>query len=72
MFNVKAVEMEGSGIADASWSLKVGYMAIRGICDYADSNKNDRWQEYAAMVAAAYTRALLESMPRSDLATKSS
>ncbi len=61
-FGVKAVEMEGSGIADASLNLDVGYLVIRGICDYCDANKGDRWQEYAAVVAAAYTRALLATM----------
>ncbi|KAF4923619.1 Vegetative incompatibility protein HET-E-1 [Colletotrichum fructicola] len=35
-------------------------LVIRGICDYADTHKNDRWQNYAAIVAAAYTRELLE------------
>ena len=62
-YNVKAVEMEGSGIADATWNHEVGYLVVRGICDYCDLNKGDLWQEYAAVVAAAYTRALLESMP---------
>jgi nucleoside phosphorylase len=62
-FGVKAVEMEGSGIADAAWSLEKNYFVIRGICDYCDGNKNDEWQMYAAVVAAAYTRALLESIP---------
>jgi len=55
--------MEGSGIAEATWDLDVSYMVIRGICDYCDQNKGDRWKEYAAMVAAAYTCALLQSMP---------
>ena len=36
---------------------------LRGICDYCDANKNDLWQPYAALAAAAYVRALLESMP---------
>ena len=58
-----AIEMEGSGIADATWNDSVGYLVVRGICDYCDSNKNDLWQGYAAVVAATYTRALLESMP---------
>lgn len=62
-FKVKAVEMEGSGISDATWTHEIGYLVIRGICDYCDANKNDDWQPYAAAVAAAYTRALLESMP---------
>ena len=34
-------------------------LAIRGICDYADSHKNNHWQRYAAAVAAAYARELL-------------
>lgn len=62
-FGVKAVEMEGSGIADATWTHEVGYLIVRGICDYCDANKGDAWQEYAAIVAAAYARALLESIP---------
>ncbi len=62
-FGVKAVEMEASGIADATWSYEIGYLVVRGICDYCDSNKGDNWQAYAAAVAAAYTRALLESIP---------
>lgn len=62
-FHVKAVEMEGSGIADATWHHEVGYLVVRGICDYCDSRKNDDWQKYASIVAAAYTRALLEKMP---------
>ncbi len=61
-FGVKAVEMEGSGIADASWNHDKGYLVVRGTCDYCDSHKNDDWQEYAAAVAAGYTRALIESM----------
>jgi len=38
-------------------------LVVRGICDYCDDNKNDLWQGYAAVVAAAYTRALLELIP---------
>jgi nucleoside phosphorylase len=34
-------------------------MVIRGICDYSDSHKNDDWQRYAAMIAAAYTKEIL-------------
>ncbi len=62
-FGVKAVEMEGSGIADATWNYGKGYLVVRGICDYCDSRKGDDWHRYAAIAAAAYTRALLESMP---------
>jgi internalin A len=65
-FGVKAVEMEGSGIADATWNLDKGYLVVRGTCDYCDSHKNNDWQEYAAAVAAGYTRALIESMFASE------
>ena len=61
---VKAVEMEASGIADATWNHGVGYLVVRGICDYCDKNKNDDWHMYAAIVAAAYARAVVERMAR--------
>lgn len=63
---VRAIEMEGSGIVDATWTYSVGYLVVRGICDYCNALKNDLWQGYASVVAAAYVRALLESMPVSD------
>lgn len=61
--DVRAVEMEGSGIADGTWEFSQSYILIRGICDYGDSNKNDIWQGYAAVAAAAYARSLIESFP---------
>ena len=58
---VKAVEMEGSGVADALWCQNgFGYLVIRGTCDYCDSEKNTEWQNYAALIAAAYTRTVIE------------
>jgi nucleoside phosphorylase len=38
-------------------------IVIRGISDYADSHKNDRWHGYAAAAAAAYARQLFFHMP---------
>ena len=61
-FGVKAVEMEGSGIAEATWLHDRGYLVVRGTCDYCDSRKNDAWQKYAAAVAAGYIKALIESL----------
>ena len=43
-------------------------LVIRGICDYADSHKNDRWQRYAAATAAAYAKEFLGILPYQDLA----
>ncbi|PKK46687.1 hypothetical protein CI102_10605, partial [Trichoderma harzianum] len=34
-------------------------LVIRGICDYSDSHTDEKWQGYAAMTAAAYTKDLL-------------
>ena len=62
-FGVRAIEMENSGIADAAWVKNVDYFAVRGICDYCDSCKNDKWHGYAAVAAAAYTRTLLQKIP---------
>ena len=62
-FGVRAVEMEASGIADATWESSSGYLVVRGICDYCDSSKGDAWQKYAAAAAAGYARALVASMP---------
>jgi nucleoside phosphorylase len=54
--------MEGSGIADAAWQAGQQYIVIRGICDYCGPNKTDKWQAYAAVVAAAYARALISAI----------
>ena len=55
--------MEGSGVADATWEAEIGYYVVRGISDYCDGHKNDIWHNYAALAAAAYTRALIEKLP---------
>ncbi|KAH8700411.1 ankyrin repeat-containing domain protein [Talaromyces proteolyticus] len=35
-------------------------LVIRGISDYCDSHKNDKWKRYAAATAAAYAKELLQ------------
>jgi nucleoside phosphorylase len=59
------VEMEGFGAALAAYEADTipGMLMVRGICDWADSSKNDAWQEYAADVAASFTVALLRTGP---------
>ncbi len=61
-YNVLAVEMETAGVADACWLKSKQYFAVRGIVDYCDGDKNDIWHKYSALVAAAYTRALIENL----------
>jgi len=50
-----AFEMEGAGVWD-----HVPSLVIKGVCDYADSHKNKKWQQYAAATAAAATKAFLD------------
>ncbi|KAH7207387.1 hypothetical protein DER44DRAFT_725310 [Fusarium oxysporum] len=56
------VEMEAAGLMD-----QFPCLVIRGICDYADSHKNDQWQRYAAAAAAAFAVELLEYVPARQL-----
>ncbi|KAI5460503.1 Pfs, NB-ARC and ankyrin domain protein [Mariannaea sp. PMI_226] len=60
--DVLCFEMEAAGLMNTFPCL-----VIRGICDYSDSHKNDEWQGYAAMVAAAYAKALLCRIPPTDV-----
>lgn len=51
-------EMEAAGALN-----DLPCLVIRGISDYSDSQKNDKWHGYAAAVAAAYARELFQHMP---------
>jgi nucleoside phosphorylase len=55
-------EMEAAGLMN-----HFPCLVIRGICDYADSHKNDKWQRYAAATAAAYGREFLDYVPNQEL-----
>jgi nucleoside phosphorylase len=59
---VLCFEMEAAGLMNTFPCL-----VIRGICDYADSQKNKRWQPYAAGTAAAYAKELLGVIPAADV-----
>jgi len=48
------IEVEAAGLMDT-----FPCIVIRGICDYADSHKNDIWQKYAAATAAAFAKVFL-------------
>lgn len=54
---VLCFEMEAAGLMN-----NFPCLVIRGICDYADSHKNKKWQEHAAAVAAAYAKELLQEV----------
>ncbi|CEJ82954.1 Putative Pfs, NACHT and Ankyrin domain protein [[Torrubiella] hemipterigena] len=60
--NCLCFEMEAAGLMN-----HFPCLVIRGICDYADSHKNDRWQRYAAATAAAYAKELLAYIPTKEV-----
>lgn len=62
--DVLCFEMEAAALAN-----HFPCLVIRGICDYSDTHKNNEWQGYAAMVAAAYAKDLLRRIPPSRQST---
>ncbi|KAL3477934.1 hypothetical protein BJX99DRAFT_225121 [Aspergillus californicus] len=63
---VIAFEMEGAGV----WN-KFNCLIIKGVCDYADSHKNKKWQTYAAVVAASVAKGILEEYVPHDRLSQS-
>ncbi|KAK0734267.1 nucleoside phosphorylase domain-containing protein [Lasiosphaeria miniovina] len=60
--NVLCIEMEAAGLMN-----NFPCIAVRGICDYANSHKNQDWQEHAATIAAAFAKELLGFVQPSDI-----
>lgn len=60
--DVLCFEMEAAGLMD-----NFPCVVIRGICDYADTHKNDEWQGYTAATAAAYAKELLQAIPEEEV-----
>ncbi|KAF2999902.1 hypothetical protein E8E13_008562 [Curvularia kusanoi] len=63
---ILAFEMEGAGAWEGTSTI-----VVKGVCDYADSHKNDDWHDYAAGSAAACMKALLEEWPVFDYGRES-
>ncbi len=59
------IEMEGYGVAHAIYTAesRPEFFMVKSICDWANPDKNDEWQEYAADVAAVFVVNLLRSKP---------
>jgi nucleoside phosphorylase len=58
-----SVEMESYGVYAAAYESRIPQplpISLKAICDFADENKDDSHQEYAAYTSAAVTRALVE------------
>jgi nucleoside phosphorylase len=54
-----ALDMESYGVASAAERHGSRVTIIKSICDFADSSKNDDFQEFAAMASAATFRLLV-------------
>jgi nucleoside phosphorylase len=52
--DILCFDMEAAGLMN-----RLPCLVIRGICNYSDSHKNDKWQKHAAMMAAAYAKDIL-------------
>ncbi|KAE8153045.1 ankyrin repeat-containing domain protein [Aspergillus avenaceus] len=55
-------EMEAAGLMN-----HFPCLVIRGVSDYADSHKNDKWRRYASATSAAYGKQLLSVVEPIDL-----
>jgi nucleoside phosphorylase len=60
---VLCFEMEAAGLMN-----NFPCLVLRGICDYADSHKNKKWQAYAAGTAAACAKEVLLVIPPAEVA----
>lgn len=60
------IETEAAGIMNCFPCL-----VICGICDYADSHSNERWQSYASLAAVAYMTELLHNISPQQVRTLS-
>lgn len=61
---VLCFEMEAAGLINSFPCL-----IIRGISDYTDLYKNDKWQAHAAGTAAAYAKELLSVIRTTEVMT---
>lgn len=56
--DILCFETEAAGLMNI-----IPCLVVRGICDYADSHKNKKWQPFAAAAAAACAKAILSFVP---------
>ncbi|KAK6855499.1 hypothetical protein PG995_007650 [Apiospora arundinis] len=64
-YDIIGLEMEAAGMMSR---IPVG--VVRGVCDYADAHKNKDWQPYAAAMAAAYAKAVINTSEQTVPAIK--
>ena len=65
-FGILAFDTEYDAVIESVFgNRKDCYTIVRGISDYKDGTRKKEWQPYASLAAAAFTKALICSMPAS-------
>ncbi|HZO74302.1 MAG TPA: TIR domain-containing protein [Ktedonobacteraceae bacterium] len=63
-----AIDMEGASFYSVVAEFPgIHSLVVKGVCDYADQDKNDIYHEYASTVAAAYMLCFLREYATSDM-----
>jgi nucleoside phosphorylase len=60
---IKAIDMESAGVYRVATRRDVPFVAIRGISEFVDGPRHQRWSDYASHAAAAFTAAFLRARP---------
>lgn len=61
--NLSAIDMEAYAVAEAAClagESRIPWLVVKGIQDFADSEKNDEYREYASCVSAKFVKKFLE------------
>lgn len=61
--NLSAIDMEAYAVAEAAClagESRIPWLVVKGIQDFADSEKNDEYREYASCVSAEFVKKFIE------------
>ena len=59
---IAALEMEAAGIAQVAWSRSIPWIVAKGVMDYADPKKRDRYKPFVARASAEVLFDLLTTL----------
>ena len=66
-FNLRAFDSEFDPVVESIYgNRKESYIMIRGISDYRDGRKKKEWQQYSALVAAAFMKSIIVNLKPLD------
>jgi len=66
-FDLRAFDSEFDPVVESIFgNCKEKYIMIRGISDYKDGRRKKEWQQYSALVAAAFTKSVIVNLKASD------